>query len=91
MSVETLVNELREKNAKCDKLYSELQVSLAIKAWWPEAFEHGTVKSCWFGSPANGFRFRVTRGDGEMREVAQADAPEFAGPGPSYAKGKVTL
>jgi len=83
-------DELKSKLKARDELYAQLDRSLLLQSWWPEAFASGgSVKSCWIGSSARGFRFRVTRSDGVVREVSQADAPEFAGSGPRYENGEV--
>jgi len=70
-----------------DKLYKELDRSLEIRKFWPEAFDCGQCKSSllrtdgrgipvtWDGQPSK-LRFlivRITREDGQTRDIPAVD------------------
>jgi hypothetical protein len=44
-----LINEIAAKEMQAAELLAQLPRSMAIKAMWPEAFEHGSVRTRWRG------------------------------------------
>ena len=81
--------------AKADQqasLYKQLVKSQAIKSLWPEAFDHGNIKTSWIKSPKpavyrGGFgityswTLRIRNGAGEVREYAKDEvAPVWTPP-----------
>jgi len=65
----------RIRHEKRNALEAELDTSLALQSFWPEAFAAGGAKSHVVGAPASGFRYVVTRGDGVKREWPVAEVP----------------
>lgn len=70
------LDSLRELTAQRDNLLERLDDSLTFQTFYPEAFKYGACRACTVGSPARGYVFRVTRGDGSVREWPIADVPE---------------
>ena len=60
---------------KRDKLLQELDMSLAIKAFWPEAFLYGSCSSCLKKVVPEGFKFRIYRGDHDHRDWDLNEVP----------------
>ena len=76
-NVKDMLSQLDELSAKQDDLRLQLHVSLAVQAFMPDAFEHG---SCKIGgrskefAPENG-TVVFTLGNGEKREFPAAEVP----------------
>lgn len=73
------LDELREKQEEMSILYDALQRSKTIQEIFPDAFEHGQCKATWVDVGEYGKRtvnFRVTRGDGSVREMPFDDLPK---------------
>ena len=70
-----LSEEMREKTNRLAELVEELDGSLRIKAFFPEAFEHGAIKSCIYGGGTYSMKYRITRGDGSVFEWPLKDVP----------------
>jgi hypothetical protein len=82
------LDELRKQQEEMSRLYDELQRSNTIQEIFPDAFEHGQCKATWVDAPSRDTRnrvrasgrmtvnFKVTRGDGSVREMPFWDLPE---------------
>ena len=70
--------KIKELEAEKDKLFEELERSVAIKMMWPEAFRGGCVKARMEGShhshPRN-MKFIITNGEGVIREFPITEVP----------------
>lgn len=69
--------DIDAKYAEAAQLRKQLDGSLAIKALWPEAFDHGTCKlgaRATVHEPHKG-TITITRGDGSKKEFAAMDVP----------------
>jgi hypothetical protein len=76
--IQTLIQRTKELTAERDRLLDKLSRSLAIKAFMPDAFEHGP---CHTSVAGNLFRPREMRmtfhlASGEDREFSITDVPQ---------------
>lgn len=62
------VTSLKELVKKQADLVQELDDSVTIGDFWSEAFKHGACTESIVGGPSQGYRFRITQGNGEWQE-----------------------
>ncbi len=74
--VQEQLDSLRNKRREVDALYTQLENSHKIKKLVPDAFEHGACKQTWVDVGRETVKFKVTRGDGSVREIPFEELPE---------------
>ena len=84
--VRETIDVLREIQEKIKTAYDELDKSHSIQRIFPDAFEHGSCKATWVDATRRGtvgrpgqesVNYKVTRGDGSVREIHFEDLPEW--------------
>ena len=74
--VQEQIDNLRDKSREVDALYTQLENSHRITKLVPDAFEHGACKQTWVNVDKETVNFKVTRGDGSVREIPFEELPE---------------
>jgi hypothetical protein len=74
--VQEQIDSLREKQSEVYALYIQLENSHKIKKLVPDAFEHGACKQTWVDVDNDTVNYKVTRGDGSVREISFEELPE---------------
>jgi hypothetical protein len=74
--VQEQIDNLRDKRREVDALYTQLENSHRITKLVPDAFEHGACKQTWVNVDKETVKFKVTRGDGSVREIPFEELPE---------------
>lgn len=78
MELQTRIEELTRQQTET---VAKLRRSLVLQELWPEAFEHGSVRSQVVGNVRRGeLTFTVTRGDGSSRSFELAAVPVLLWP-----------
>ena len=72
--------ELARKLEERDRLYKELDRSLALQELWPDVFMCGPVMPRVDGSFHRGFKYTLTRDDGVSRTFKLLDVPHALWP-----------
>ena len=74
--VQEQIDNLLDKRREVDALYTQLENSHKIQKLIPDAFEHGACKQTWVNVGQETVNFKVTRGDGSVREIPFEELPE---------------
>lgn len=75
--IDQKMQKIKELHKKKSDLFDKLERSLAMQKIWPEAFDHGSIKSHVEGSlnyPKE-IKLVIVNGTGERREILLKDAP----------------
>jgi len=90
--IDMLAEKIAGQYKKQADLLSQLTKSRAIQRLWPEAFDHGRVKSFWTGEPVTNQEFArmerqglkgkakhftITNGKGESRVFKPSEVPQI--------------
>lgn len=81
--IQGIVERLKGLNAERDTLMKELETSLAIKAFMPDAFEAGPCKLravSGYNPTAKSSKITFELATGEVREFPASEVPEAAWP-----------
>ena len=70
------LDALRKKREEVDALYTQLENSHRIQKLFPDAYEHGACVQTWVDVGRETVNFKVTRGDGSVREIPLEELPE---------------
>ena len=71
-----MLDTLFLKRKEVDALYTELEDSYRIQKLIPDAYEHGACVQTWADVGRETVNFKVTRGDGSVREIPFEELPE---------------
>jgi hypothetical protein len=83
--VQEQIDNLRDKRREVDALYTQLENSHRIQKLIPDAYEHGSCVQTWVDVSQRAstgalltrtVNFKVTRGDGSVREIPFEELPE---------------
>lgn len=83
--IQEQIDNLRDKRREVDALYTQLENSHRIQKLIPDAYEHGACKQTWVDVSQRAstgalltrtVNFKVTRGDGSVREIPFEELPE---------------
>ena len=70
------LDALRKKREEVDALYTQLENSHRIQKLFPDAYEHGSCVQTWVDVDNDTVNYKVTRGDGSVREIPFEELPE---------------
>jgi hypothetical protein len=70
------LDNLQLKRKEVDALYIKLENSYKIQKLIPDAYEHGACVQTWVDVGRETVNFKVTRGDGSVREIPLEELPE---------------
>ena len=70
-----MLDTLFLKRKEVDALYTQLEDSYRIQKLIPDAYEHGACVQTW-ADDVKTVNFKVTRGDGSVREIPFEELPE---------------
>ena len=71
-----MLDTLFLKRKEVDALYTQLENSYRIQKLIPDAYEHGACVQTWVDVGRETVNFKVTRGDGSVREIPFEELPE---------------
>lgn len=71
-----MLDTLFLKRKEVDALYTQLEDSYRIRRLIPDAYEHGACVQTWADVGRETVNFKVTRGDGSVREIPFDELPE---------------
>lgn len=71
-----MLDTLFLKRKEVDALYTQLEDSYRIQKLIPDAYEHGACVQTWADVGRETVNFKVTRGDGSVREIPFEELPE---------------
>jgi len=71
-----MLDTLFLKRKEVDALYTQLENSHRIQKLIPDAYEHGACVQTWADVGRETVNFKVTRGDGSVREIPFEELPD---------------